>query len=63
MNIGQVLKRLGWAALRLGFRAITPVFDGTNVLEIEPNLTCLDDGSAWTEVMRDAWKWVLLDSI
>jgi DNA-directed RNA polymerase subunit beta len=29
MNIGQVLEiHLGWAAERLGFRAITPVFDG-----------------------------------
>ena len=31
MNIGQVLEtHLGWAASRLGFRAITPVFDGAN---------------------------------
>ena len=29
MNIGQVLEtHLGWAASRLGFRAISPVFDG-----------------------------------
>ena len=29
MNIGQILEtHLGWAASRLGFRAVTPVFDG-----------------------------------
>ena len=29
MNVGQVLEtHLGWAAGALGFRAITPVFDG-----------------------------------
>ena len=29
MNIGQVLEtHLGWAAKKLGFRAVTPVFDG-----------------------------------
>ncbi|MDX1524534.1 MAG: DNA-directed RNA polymerase subunit beta, partial [Anaerolineae bacterium] len=31
MNIGQVLEtHLGWAASRLGFRAVTPVFDGAD---------------------------------
>ena len=31
MNIGQILEtHLGWAADRLGFRAITPVFDGAD---------------------------------
>ncbi len=63
MNIGQVLEtHLGWAALRLGFRAITPVFDGTNELEIEAELArawMMDQ--AWTEVMRDAWKWIQQD--
>ncbi|HEX8681209.1 MAG TPA: DNA-directed RNA polymerase subunit beta [Ardenticatenaceae bacterium] len=35
MNIGQVLEtHLGWAADRLGFRAITPVFDGAKEREI-----------------------------
>jgi DNA-directed RNA polymerase subunit beta len=29
MNVGQILEtHLGWAAQRLGFKAITPVFDG-----------------------------------
>ena len=36
MNIGQILEtHLGWAADRLGFRAITPVFDGADEQEIE----------------------------
>jgi DNA-directed RNA polymerase beta subunit len=35
MNIGQMLEmHLGWAASRLGFRAITPVFDGASETEI-----------------------------
>ena len=39
MNIGQVLEtHLGWAARRLGFRAISPVFDGGNPSTIEDAL-------------------------
>jgi DNA-directed RNA polymerase subunit beta len=39
MNIGQVLEtHLGWAAMRLGFRAISPVFDGGNPQTIEDAL-------------------------
>jgi len=39
MNIGQVLEaELGWAARSLGFRAITPVFDGATEAEIEAEL-------------------------
>jgi DNA-directed RNA polymerase subunit beta len=35
MNVGQILEtHLGWAAQRLGFRAITPVFDGASEEEI-----------------------------
>jgi DNA-directed RNA polymerase subunit beta len=35
MNVGQILEtHLGWAAARLGFRAITPVFDGATEEEI-----------------------------
>jgi DNA-directed RNA polymerase subunit beta len=31
MNVGQILEtHLGWAAQRLGFKAITPVFDGAS---------------------------------
>jgi DNA-directed RNA polymerase subunit beta len=36
MNIGQVLEtHLGWAAKILGFKALTPVFDGANDAAIE----------------------------
>jgi len=39
MNIGQVLEtHLGWAAEILGFRAITPVFDGADETAIEDAL-------------------------
>ena len=39
MNIGQVLEtHLGWAARHLGFRALTPVFDGASEEEIEAEL-------------------------
>jgi len=39
MNIGQVLEtHLGWAANTLGFRAVTPVFDGASDIEIDDAL-------------------------
>jgi DNA-directed RNA polymerase subunit beta len=35
MNVGQILEtHLGWAAHRLGFKAITPVFDGASEEEL-----------------------------
>ena len=35
MNVGQILEtHLGWAAQKLGFQAITPVFDGATEEEI-----------------------------
>lgn len=35
MNVGQILEtHLGWAAQRLGFKAITPVFDGASEDEL-----------------------------
>ncbi len=52
MNIGQILEaHLGWAADRLGFRAVTPVFDGADEAEIEAELArawMID--RAWQEV-------------
>jgi DNA-directed RNA polymerase subunit beta len=40
MNVGQILEtHLGWAAAALGFRAVTPVFDGASEEEINE---CLD---------------------
>ncbi len=39
MNVGQVLEtHLGWAASQLGFRAVTPVFDGASDRVIEDEL-------------------------
>jgi DNA-directed RNA polymerase subunit beta len=60
MNIGQILEtHLGWAANRLGFRAITPVFDGASESEIEAELAraWLID-KAWNEMGRRAWEWL-----
>jgi len=60
MNIGQVLEaHLGWAASRLGFRAVTPVFDGADEREIEAELAraWLID-TAWKEVGDHAWSWL-----
>jgi DNA-directed RNA polymerase subunit beta len=50
MNVGQVLEtHLGWAASTLGFRAITPVFDGADDISIEDALA-----RAWLAVEADA---------
>jgi len=60
MNIGQILEtHLGWAAHRLGFRAVTPVFDGANELQIEAELAraWLID-RAWDEITARAWAWL-----
>jgi DNA-directed RNA polymerase subunit beta len=60
MNIGQVLEtHLGWAAKRLGFRAITPVFDGANEREISAELArawLVDRG--WQVAVDWAWDWL-----
>jgi DNA-directed RNA polymerase subunit beta len=60
MNIGQVLEvHLGWAAKRLGYRAVTPVFDGASEEEIEAELArawLIDE--AWKEVGLKAWEWI-----
>lgn len=60
MNIGQVLEtHLGWAARRMGFRAVSPVFDGAREVEIEAELarSWLID-QAWTETSQAAWDWL-----
>jgi DNA-directed RNA polymerase subunit beta len=60
MNIGQVLEvHLGWAAKRLGYRAVTPVFDGASEEEIEAELArawIVDQ--AWKESAATAWEWI-----
>ena len=39
MNVGQILEtHLGWAAKRLGFQAVTPVFEGAKESEIKATL-------------------------
>jgi DNA-directed RNA polymerase subunit beta len=58
MNIGQILElHTGWAADRLGFRAITPVFDGASELEIQAELgrAWLIDW-AWLYIKERAWE-------
>ncbi|MFQ5409393.1 MAG: DNA-directed RNA polymerase subunit beta, partial [Anaerolineales bacterium] len=60
MNIGQILEtHLGWAADRLGFRAVTPVFDGASEAEIEAELarSWLID-RAWKVAHDRAWTWL-----
>jgi len=63
MNIGQVLEaHLGWAARRLGFRAVSPVFDGASEAEIEAELArawMID--TAWEETADKAWEWFTQD--
>jgi DNA-directed RNA polymerase subunit beta len=60
MNIGQILElHLGWAADRLGFRAITPVFDGAKEIEIRAELGrswMMDE--AWDIITERAWEWL-----
>ena len=60
MNIGQVLEaHLGWAAEKLGFRAISPVFDGAHEREIEAELarTWMIE-QAWLDAEHKAWEWL-----
>jgi DNA-directed RNA polymerase subunit beta len=60
MNLGQVLEiHLGWATERLGFRAITPVFDGAKESEIRAELgrAWMID-RAWKVITDRAWEWV-----
>ncbi len=60
MNVGQILEtHLGWAAHGLGFRAITPVFDGATEIEIETELarTWMIE-QAWSDARNDAWDWL-----
>src|SRR5262249_61899159 len=51
MNVGQILEtHLGYAAAKLGFKAITPVFDGASEEEIRGALKEADiheSGKSW----------------
>jgi len=54
MNIGQVLEtHLGWAASVLGFRAVTPVFDGADDLAIDDSLA-----RAWMAQESGAFRYI-----
>jgi DNA-directed RNA polymerase subunit beta len=60
MNIGQTLEtHLGWAADRLGFSAVTPVFDGAREEDIKTELAraWLID-RAWREITLRTWEWL-----
>ena len=60
MNIGQILEtHLGWAVHRLGFKAVTPVFDGAAESQIEAELAraWLID-RAWDEIAERTWAWL-----
>ncbi len=60
MNIGQILEtHLGWASERLGFKVVSPVFDGADEAEISAELArawMIDQ--AWYEVTARAWAWL-----
>src|SRR5512140_3546259 len=54
MNVGQILEtHLGWAGAKLGFQAITPVFDGATETDIH---TCLVEAG-----LPESGKTVLYD--
>jgi DNA-directed RNA polymerase subunit beta len=59
MNVGQILEtHLGWAASRLGFRAISPVFDGADEQQIAAEMAraWLMD-RAWRDLKARMWPW------
>jgi DNA-directed RNA polymerase subunit beta len=59
MNVGQILEtHLGWAASRLGFQAISPVFDGAKEGQIAAELAraWLMD-RAWHDLNERMWPW------
>ena len=61
MNIGQILEtHLGWAANRLGFKTVSPVFDGADEDEIQAELAraWLMD-RAWDVFVSRAWEWAI----
>lgn len=60
MNIGQILEtHLGWAADKLGFKVVSPVFDGADEEEISAELarSWLMD-RAWSAMTQRAWDWL-----
>jgi DNA-directed RNA polymerase subunit beta len=59
MNIGQILEtHLGWAADRMGFKTISPVFDGADEVEIRAELArAWLMERAWEVFTGRAWAW------
>jgi DNA-directed RNA polymerase subunit beta len=58
MNVGQILEtHLGWAASRMGFRVVSPVFDGADEPEIAAELAraWLMD-RAWSDLRTRVWS-------
>jgi len=54
MNVGQILEtHLGWAAQRLGFKAITPVFDGATEEELRSCLTEANIPKSGKSLLKD----------
>jgi DNA-directed RNA polymerase subunit beta len=54
MNVGQILEtHLGWAAKKLGFKSITPVFDGASEEEIRKCLKEADIPESGKSVLYD----------
>jgi len=65
MNIGQIFEtHLGWAAEQLGFRVLTPVFDGASEPEIEAELArAWLINRAWSDLRERAWEWIREEEI
>jgi DNA-directed RNA polymerase subunit beta len=69
MNLGQILEtHLGWAAKILGFKAVTPVFEGASSQEIEDELArawmvqqanASDSNLTYQEKVNRTEKWLL----
>ncbi len=59
MNIGQIFEtHLGWAADRLGFQVISPVFDGADEEETAELARAWLIDLAWKETTERAWEWL-----
>jgi len=53
MNVGQLMEtHLGWAASTLGFKALSPVFDGADTIALEDALA-----RSWIARQADAIDW------
>jgi DNA-directed RNA polymerase subunit beta len=51
MNVGQILEtHLGWAAAVLGFKAVTPIFDGAREAEI---FDCIREANEYVQSRRE----------